>query len=392
MSETKPFLDIKSSRRIVMPADDAPAAPGIRKKLMKLEALRGFAALYVLCHHTFPKYTVIAGHPIAFFRFPQEALMIFFILSGFVIQYAYINASDKSFTSFFLKRLLRIHIPLVCVFAANYIIFVVTNDPTISTFSWSSLIGNLLMLQQVNEMWMHPVLFHPFLENLPLWSLSFEWWFYMIFFFAFTMLGNKASRFVYATGIIAALIYLIYPFFLNRELMYLVIWWSGAEIAKLYAAKKDINIKNLLSPLLSLSTIFIILVCHALLYKNQNPAQELEFVRTPLVELRHFGFSVIAIVIAVYWRKLKWFGFKYTFGLFEPLASISFTLYISHWFLVSHATYLDAFISNIYLKSLAYFIPCCLFCYLVERIIYPPVSKRILSYFSVKKKPFVAVG
>lgn len=367
-----------------------PTTSRPRKKLMKLEAIRGFAALYVVCHHTLPKSTFIFGKEFFFFRYGQEAVILFFILSGFVIQYAFATSSDKSFKSFFLKRFLRIYIPLLCVFAAQYII-AIAYQYQLSGMGWKSFFGNLFMIQQVGEMWRHAVPISPFLGNLPLWSLSFEWWFYMIFFFVTSGLKNKASNLVYFSGMIAALVYLIYPTFVVREIMYLVIWWTGVDIAKLYIDKKDISIKNLSKPLLSLSVITVILACNILLYKQQHPADELMLILTPLVEIRHFGFTIMAIIIAIYWKKFNWFGFKYTLGLFEVLAPISFCLYISHWFLVSHVEYLDKFIGNYYIKTAAYFIICCAFCYLVERIIYPHFNKKILRYFSVKKKPFVAV-
>ncbi len=371
-------------------ADASPPTTGTRKKLMKLEAIRGFAAVYVVCHHTLPKSTIIFGKELFLFRYGQEAVILFFILSGFVIQYAFATSSDKSFKSFFLKRFLRIYIPIFFVFVTNYVIIAIQQNH-LTNIDWKSLFGSLFMLQQVGAMWRHPVPFSPFLDNLPLWSLTFEWWFYMIFFFASKSLKNKVSNVVYTVGMLASLFYLFYPVFIVRELMYLVIWWTGADIAKLYIDKKDISIKNLAKPLLSLSFITAILACNILLYKQQHPTDELLLILTPLVEVRHFGFAIMALIIAIYWRKLNWFGFKYTFGWFEVFAPISFCLYISHWFLVSHTEYLDRFISNIYLKSAVYFLVCCVFCYIVERIIYPYLNKKILNYFLVKKKPFVMV-
>ncbi len=370
-----------------------PPVIATRKKLIKLEALRGFAALYVVCHHTLPKSTFIFGKEFYLFRYGQEAVILFFVLSGFVIQYAYSTSSDKSFKSFFLKRFLRIFIPLLLVFVVHCA-FVAFNfyNYQFSQVDWKNLFGNLLMIQQASEMWRYPVPFSPFLGNLPLWSLSFEWWFYMIFFVASVKLKTRASYYVYAAGMIASLAYLFYPSFAVRELMYLAIWWAGADVAKLYISQQGISIKNMAAPFVALSFITLILAINILLYHQNHPGAELTLVTTPLVEVRHFGFSAVALAVAIVWRKLNWIGFRYTFGPFEVLAPISFCLYISHWFLVSYATYLNNFISNIYLRSAVYFAVCCVFCYLVERIIYPYVNKKVLRFFSVQKKPFAGVA
>ncbi len=258
--------------------------------------------------------------------------------------------------------------------------------------NWTDIPGNLLMLQNISDLWQQPMMVTPFMNNVPLWTLSFEWWFYMLFFLIINQLGKKSSTIVYITGIFAAITYIFYPFFLNRLLMHFVIWWAGADAAKLYFEHANISVKNMAKPLLSLAIITCLLIANVSFYKYQHPGQELFFATSPLVEVRHFGFSLVALLIAIFWRKIKWFGFNYTLGLFQPLASISFALYISHWFMISNASYLNNIISNLYLRMGAYFIVCCLFCYLVERIIYPYLNKRILNLFSGQKKTFTVVA
>lgn len=355
---------------------------------MKLEAIRGFAAFYVLCHHTLPKYTIIFGHEIALFRYAQEAVMLFFILSGFVIQYAYLTSPDKSFRSFFLRRFLRIFIPLICVFIAHYILLSAIGQE-VSDSGLYSLAGNLLMLQQVPDIWLQATWFQPFLGNKALWTLSFEWWFYMMFFGISHYFGSNASKVTYIITTIAAITYIFFPVAFNREIMYLIIWWMGADMARLYISHQKIDLSSMRLPLTVLAGITLLGVCHFFYYQKVYPENPIVFVTTPFIEVRHFGFSFVAIIFSIIWKKMSWIGFRYTFGLFEILAPISFSLYISHWYLVSFAHYLDNYIGDFYIRALIYFIICCLFCYLVERIIYPKLSKQILSYFSVSKKSFV---
>ena len=83
-------------------------------KLQKLEAIRGFSALYVVLFHMLPQKIYVFGINIGFlFRFGSEAVIMFLILSGFVIKYSWEKNPNKTFKTYFLKRFVRIYIPLL---------------------------------------------------------------------------------------------------------------------------------------------------------------------------------------------------------------------------------------------------------------------------------------
>ena len=80
-----------------------------------LDGLRGVAAILVLWYHVFEGYAFAAGAPII--AMPNHAYLavdFFFILSGFVIAYAYDDRIGKSMPlgNFFKRRLIRLH-PMV---------------------------------------------------------------------------------------------------------------------------------------------------------------------------------------------------------------------------------------------------------------------------------------
>ena len=82
----------------------------MKAKLQKLEMLRGFAALYVFATHFVPARVLSKESGMGFvFRFGQEAVMLFFLLSGFVIYYSTAKQGDKSFRPYFARRLRRIY-------------------------------------------------------------------------------------------------------------------------------------------------------------------------------------------------------------------------------------------------------------------------------------------
>lgn len=350
-------------------------------KLSKLESIRGFAALYVVFHHLFASKLIICGYNFSFlFRFGQEAVILFFILSGFVISYSYQRSSDKSVKLFISKRFLRIYIPLLFVFATNYLLSCYQKG-FFFKFNWAEFLGNIFMLQDYVDRKPN-VLTAPFLDNLPLWSLSYEWWFYVLFIIIYKKVTLNKSVLVYIVGILSAMSYIVYPNFINRELMYFVIWWVGADIASLYLNSVSLHYKNLKLPLLSVGLVTLILFFNIYYHgflTTKNIGSLLG--SNPWLEFRHFLFTFIIIVIALIWKQLKWFAFDYTFGLFEPIASISFGIYISHFFLVVQATYLDGVLSNSFLKYSIYFIVCLLYSYLIERVVY----MKIYTLFLKKK-------
>ena len=342
----------------------------MNNKLIKLEAIRGFAALYVVFHHTIHQFKIFNLDLSFLFRFGQEAVILFFILSGFVIEYSYSKGKDKSFKTYFLKRFLRIYIPLFFVFIAHFIIISINNE---SDFNWKVFIGNIFMLQDVGSLKPN-VIVPTFLGNSPLWSLSYEWWFYMLYFPIIIFFKNKSSLIVNTIGIISALTYIIYPNFFNRELMYLTIWWSGVEIARLYSQGNTINIKNLKFSLGTLLSITAILFVNVLISQNISTIGV-----HPILELRHFGFSLIAIFSALIWKNFKWIGFSSTMEIFSRFAPISYGVYISHYFLISNATYLDSHIDNLLLRYTLYISICIGFSYLIERIIYVNINRLIIK-------------
>ena len=91
------------------------------KKLEKLEAIRGFAALYVVFFHALPQKIYLFGLNVGvLFRFGPEAVIVFFVLSGFVIKYSWQRSSNKSFRHYFSRRFIRLYIPLFFIHILFY--------------------------------------------------------------------------------------------------------------------------------------------------------------------------------------------------------------------------------------------------------------------------------
>jgi peptidoglycan/LPS O-acetylase OafA/YrhL len=179
-----------------------------------LDGLRGLAALYVMLGHA--RWLLWEGfsagyarHPEAYgplnrisvyvssaFIFGHEAVLFFFVLSGFVIHLRYardIKAKGQKATfgwaDFFYRRAKRLYPTLVVAMvltllfdltgeAQQYLIY--TNNTPYSLINqigvdhgWMTALGNLAFVM--------PTYAPVWGTNGPLWSLQYEWWFYMIY-------------------------------------------------------------------------------------------------------------------------------------------------------------------------------------------------------------------
>jgi peptidoglycan/LPS O-acetylase OafA/YrhL len=97
---------------------------------------------------------------------------------------------------------------------------------------------------------------------------------------------------------------------------------------------------------------------------------------SPWLEFRHFIFTVLVVMAAIIWKKVKWMGFDIIFKPFVYIAPISFGIYISHWFLIYAAHYFD-FIENKSIRLVCYVIVCILFSYLIEKVLYPKIHNLL---------------
>jgi len=353
---------------------------GAARKLNRLEALRGFAAVWVVFHHTLPDDWGIGGVPVGrVLRFGQEAVILFFLLSGFVIGYAQVFTADHSFRSYFWKRALRIYIPVLCVYALSYLV-VSGEAGHLVSMEPRTLLGNLLMLQDWS--FARPnVIVDAYMDNGPLWSLSYEWWFYMLFFPLFTFFDRTVTRdrLVFAVAVCAALVFVVWPTFVPRLLMYLAIWWTGVVLADEYILGRLKSWRPFILPIASLAMITTILVVDSLI-ERRTGARMLPGVH-PVLGVRHFLFALVALVAALCWHRLNWRGFDFMFSPFLWLAPISYGIYITHWFLMAKAQYLS-FIHQPVVEWFGYFTVTLVASWVIERLVYPVARRSLMPVLS----------
>jgi peptidoglycan/LPS O-acetylase OafA/YrhL len=327
---------------------------GRSQKIKLLNQLRGFAGIYVLVHHTFicrfvPKASILGF----LLSFGQEVVTALFLLSGFVTYLSFNKCRDTEFYPYFMRRFRRIYPIFLLSLLVTYGV-ACDSAHTLVPINVDNLIGNLLMLQDFNT-GKPGVWFTPFQGNLPLWSLSYQWWFYVMFFPIATRIPERYQRpFVLALSLVGFATYWAHPNRISLFLWYFIIWWTGAEMARAYAAGIPLTLKSQRPVILSLglacvpqvmATAWWVCIAH------HHP----NFGLHPILELRHFIAALNVVVVALALRSGGRRFVEIASRPFGRVATISYGLYILHYPLCVKATYLD-FIPSPLLVTVGYLV------------------------------------
>jgi len=171
-------------------------------KKLYLEFIRGAAALIVLVYHCVEMHPT-NGRPKHFYlsNWGTDAVMIFFILSGVVINMSQ-SRNPKSTQAFLGNRLLRLYPQLIAGLLLGLSVLLATSTVMPSALE---IAGNFLMLSALKGYMNYIVPCLP--SNGPIWSLSFEMFFYIVFSLA---IGKYQKKAILAWFIISLLILPLY--------------------------------------------------------------------------------------------------------------------------------------------------------------------------------------
>lgn len=297
------------------------------QKFILLEAMRGLASVYVLLHHIVDKSWSPFGLPLGqCFRFGQEAVIIFFILSGFVIQYSSQRKKDLTFGAYFKARFFRIYCIFIPALFISYLTACIGSE-SLENIQAGKLIGNVLMLQDVSAL-KPGVLIDTYKGNAPLWSLAYEWWFYMLF-WPFRNILAKHTGASILTFSLAATAYLFFPHFSLRIVSYMAIWWSGSLIA-IGMQENNSIFKTYWKAFLTVLAPSLILTFGTLAMKGPDVLKGGLGVH-PILEIRHFWSACLILLIAFIWQALRISAPVKLIKPFILIAPISYALYIVHY-------------------------------------------------------------
>lgn len=343
--------------------------------LKKLDSVRGFAALYVMVSH-WVLYMSFVPQSVKkmFFSFGQEMVVLFFLVSGFGIYLSFSHHPEVTFREFLFKRFRRIYIPFIITILISLFVYYL-NGNLGSKFSWFELVGNLLMLQDNSELKPGTIV-EPFLENLPLWTLSYEWWFYILFFpisqFFFNWKNVKNRS--YLILIFSACCYISYlssPNHFTLLCSYFVIWWSGFELGLVYLSYRRFPLEQIKPILISLFLMSILTAMPVFLSE-----EKIRLGFYPFLVFRHYFVALNMTIIGIVWFKKNWVYFDKTLGIFAKIAPISYCVYLIHYPLLIRWD-LTPYIPNFWLESAFKFALIIGLSYLIEIKLQPSIEKLI---------------
>lgn len=166
-----------------------------------LDGLRGVAALMVIWYHIYEGFAFASGGAVETFNHGYLAVDFFFILSGFVIGYAYDDRWKKSLTikEFFKRRLIRLHPMVVLGAVLGTISFCIQGSVQ---WDGTHVATSMVMLSLLCAMFFIPAIpgvgyevrgnGEMFPLNGPCWSLFFEYIGNILYAIFIRRLSNKA--------------------------------------------------------------------------------------------------------------------------------------------------------------------------------------------------------
>lgn len=244
-----------------------PVPASIRHEVLKppiysshLDLLRGTAALIVMCGHLRfhfedlgrqPQRQILvepqtkltaATHPFNYMNPPHQAVILFFVLSGALVGGSVLRDQKRrrfSWVSYCTKRLSRLLTVLIPALVIGGFFDVVTRHILASgqaaqfgalsdmefNLGLKTFLGNLLFLQDLDRTGIPT-----FGSNSPLWSLSFEFWFYVLFPLLIAVIFTKLLR----SRILFLFLFLITAAFVGESADFgLLLWSLGALVTLL---------------------------------------------------------------------------------------------------------------------------------------------------------------
>ncbi|CAH0136103.1 hypothetical protein SRABI96_00361 [Peribacillus sp. Bi96] len=314
-----------------------------------LDFIRGVAAILVLVNHfrniffvkfediDFPNAILLLLYSIA--GLGHQAVIVFFVLSGFFISNSVLTKvynNTWSWKYYLINRLTRLYVVLIPVLVIGFIIDLIGSNFLDYSFfpknmdnglSFSVLVGNLFFLQEI---------FVPVLgANDPLWSLSYEFWYYILFPCILFIFVKKKSGFM--VGLYSILTILLMTVLGVKILQYFIIWLLGVLI--------------LVSPAIKIkSNFYKIMIKSVVLFSF---IAVLGISRLGLLPSAFVGDLFVAITFSSFIYTIVHFETKFItfsnlkllyYSFSKKIASFSFTLYLVHFPVL---IFLFAFINNL---------------------------------------------
>jgi hypothetical protein len=190
--------------------------------------------------------------------------------------------------------------------------------------------------------------------------------------------SNRKDVFVFCLSMVSAIMYVYFPVFLPRLLMYMGIWWLGVILSNKYMNNDEITLRSLAMPLSGI--VVVMLICGFGVYRASLSGTLHGMGVHPVLEMRDHFSALVIVAVGVIWKSQNWIFFDRIVKPFLVFSPISYVVYISHHYFVVSAHYFS-FMANQALEFMAYIMMMLAFSYIVEIIIYPKMLRGFSGVF-----------
>lgn len=182
-----------------------------------LDLVRFGAAVLVYLWHSNRR--LLVAHVLPASNYGHSAVIVFFVLSGFVIAYV-TDTKERTWVAYSASRLSRVYSVVLPTLVLTLLLDTLGRQlyPAIYVYPYDRfalrLLGCGLML---NEWWWVSI---TFFSNVPYWSIAFEFWYYVVFALAtFLPRGWRMGAVLVACAFVGPKIVVLMP-----------IWWAGVML------------------------------------------------------------------------------------------------------------------------------------------------------------------
>jgi peptidoglycan/LPS O-acetylase OafA/YrhL len=292
----------------------------VEKRFKILDAFRGICAIFVVIFHM---HIINSISEYKFFRESAIFVDFFFMLSGFVLAHSYAFKKNLNAYYFIRSRFLRIyplHAFMLAVFilletgkfiAYEYGNFTFNNVPFTNSFSKSEILPNLLLIQA----WTPFTDEHSF--NFPSWSISIEFYTYIIFYMTIIFSKNKEQKIkIWFSIIIISLL------LLNLNIYYLTdsaqkglyCFFGGSLTYILYRKISKVKIQYLFGSIIE--TALIALTIYFVQLESEKKTYTMPILFSITILLFSFESGVVSKVLSA--------------KIFQEIGKLSYSIYMTH--------------------------------------------------------------
>lgn len=147
----------------------------------------------------------------------EDAVMVFFVLSGYVI--AYVSDRDRNLPNYAISRFARLYSVVVPALLLTVVADAIGSRANPALYEGilddsHALAKTLVSLGFLNQLWSIDV---RFFSNVPYWSISYEFWYYVLFGCVFFARGSIRTLLIVAWSLLVG----------PCILLLLPVWWLG---------------------------------------------------------------------------------------------------------------------------------------------------------------------